>query len=137
MNRKDFNEHVEKCFDRSRNVMVKKGAEYSGDEEVFHNFNNSIGISLHKTNVGVAWEYLTKHMQSVKDIVISIEKDGTLGKVNQELLDEKFGDIMNYYLLIEGMIKEKLQLQKVYVSNNSFFGYAPGKYIAGIDPINK
>jgi hypothetical protein len=111
MNRKVFNKHVEACFDRSRNVMIKKGAEYSGDAEVFHNFNNSVGISLHKTNTAVAWEFLVKHLQSVKDMIASIEKDGSLGKIDQFMLDEKFGDIHNYLLLIEGMIKKKLQLQ--------------------------
>jgi hypothetical protein len=109
MNRTDFNKHVEEVFDRSRNVMVKKGAEYSGDVEVFHNFNDSVGISIHKTNVAVAWEYLTKHLQSVKDMVTAIEVDGSLGKLNQNMLDEKFGDIINYFLLIEGMVKERLQ----------------------------
>jgi hypothetical protein len=109
MDRKVFNSHVEEVFDRSRKVMVKKGAEYSGDAEVFHNFNNSIGISLHNTNVGVAWEYLTKHLQSVKDMIEAIEKNGDLGKLNQYLLDEKFGDVINYFLLIEAMIKEKIQ----------------------------
>lgn len=111
MNRVDFNNHVEDVFDRSRNVMVKKGAEYSGDAEVFHNFNNSVGISIHKTNVAVAWEYLTKHLQSVKDMITAIELDGSLGKINQSMLDEKFGDIINYFLLIEGMIKEKVTLK--------------------------
>ena len=96
MNRTDFNKHVEQCFDRSRNVMVKKGAEYAGDIEVFHNFNNSIGISLHSTNIGVAWEFVTKHLQSVKDIVISIERDGSLGKVDKHMPDEKFGNVINY-----------------------------------------
>lgn len=112
MNREKFNKHVERSFDRSRNVMVKKGAEYSGDAEVFHNFNNSVGIALVKTNVGVAWEYLTKHIQSVKDIIISIETDGSLGKVDEALLDEKFGDVHNYFMLIEGMIKERLEKAK-------------------------
>lgn len=108
MNRKDFNAHVEQCFERSRNVMVKKGAEYSGDEEVFHNFNNSVGISLHSTNVAVCWEFLVKHLQSVKDMVTSFEAGYGLGKIDQHLLDEKFGDIHNYLLLMEGMIKEHL-----------------------------
>ncbi len=113
MNRIDFNAHVEQVFDRSRNVMVKKGAEYSGDAEVFHNFNNSVGISLHKSNVAVAWEYLTKHLQSVKDMILAIETNGDLGKINQNMLDEKFGDVVNYFLLIEGMVKEKIQNKEI------------------------
>jgi hypothetical protein len=108
MNRQEFNEHVKQVFDRTEKVLVKKGAEYSTNENVFHNFDAGTGISLHKTNTAVAWEYCSKHLQSIKDIIQEIE-DGNLSRLKAEIIDEKFGDAINYFILIEGMLKQKIK----------------------------
>ena len=110
MQRTKFNEHVQVVFDRSVRVLVKKNDEYANADEVFHNFNNAVGISLHNSNVAVAWEFVVKHLQSVKDLVTEIEEDNELNALTipQAYLDEKFGDVINYFILIEGMIKEKI-----------------------------
>ena len=50
----------------------------------------------------VAWEYMVKHLQSVKDII-----SGDVPS-SKETLDEKFNDIIVYSLLIKGMLQEKL-----------------------------
>jgi len=112
MNQSNFNEHVEECFERSRKVLVQKRAEYSKDKDVFHNFNNAIGISLHDTNVAVAWEYCVKHLQSIKDIIEAVETTALNLTVSKDVLSEKFGDAINYFLLIEGMLKEIIDNQK-------------------------
>jgi hypothetical protein len=111
MNRTEFNKVVEAVFDRTRIVLVKKGDEYSSVTDVFHNFNNSTGISLHDTNTAVAWEFLVKHLQSIKDIITKIETTALLPEkiYSEHLIDEKFGDAINYLILIEGMLKEKLE----------------------------
>lgn len=108
MKRTIFNAHVERVFDRSKNVIVKKNQEYANEENVFHNFDNSIGISLHDTNVAVAWEFMTKHIQSIKDIVTSVEEDKIKPSITPELLNEKFGDAINYLIFIEAMILNKI-----------------------------
>jgi hypothetical protein len=110
MNQPDFNTHLEAAIERTKKVLLKKRVEYNGETEVFHNFNDAAaGISLHNTNVAVAWEYLSKHLQSVRDMVVLVESRDDLKKLTPELLDEKFGDVINYFLLIEGMIREKIK----------------------------
>lgn len=107
MNRPHFNDFVDAAFKRSRQVLVKKGYEYSTSDEVFHNFNEATFLSLHETNVAVGWEFMVKHLQSIKDMITSLERGGALN-ITDELLNEKFGDAINYLLLIEGMIRERM-----------------------------
>lgn len=102
-----FKQHMERCFERSRSVLTKKRKEYNGEVNVFHNFDDGVGLSTSNTNVGVAWGYLTKHLQSLKDIVRAVEEERT-DHLTSEFLDEKFGDVQNYILLIEGMVRQKI-----------------------------
>ena len=108
MNREKFNLHVEEVMERTKKILLKKGEEYAKTEDVFHNFNNATGISLHESNTAVAWEFLVKHLQSIKDIITTHEET-CLELPKQELIEEKFGDAINYLILIEGMFKEKLK----------------------------
>lgn len=109
MNREKFNLHVEEVIDRTKKILLKKGEEYAKTEDVFHNFNKATGISLQNTNVAVGWEFCVKHLQSIKDIITDIEETGNIEKLNFNLIDEKFGDAINYFILLEGMIKEKIK----------------------------
>lgn len=109
MNRQEFNKHVEHVFERTANVLLKKGNEYSKVENVFHNFENATGISLHDEPTSVAWEFLVKHLQSIKDMLIELEATCLKPKFNEEVVEEKFGDAINYLILIEGMLMQKLK----------------------------
>ncbi len=108
MNQEDFNVIVESAILRTKSVLMRKRVEYNAEVNVFHNFNDGVNISLHNTNVALAWEFLTKHLQSVRDMVQAVENRDSLEKITPQLLDEKFGDVINYFLLIEGMIREKI-----------------------------
>lgn len=116
MNRSEFNGLVEEAIERTRNVLIRKGAEYAGDVNVFHNFDAGTGISLHNTNVAVAWEYACKHLQSIKDLIKYVEDNGTTN-ANVALVNEKFGDAINYLLLMEGMFKKMIAEQEVGLAN--------------------
>lgn len=107
MNRKDFEAHFKEVFDRTEKILIKKSDEYATSENVFHNFDEGTKISLHKTNVAVGWEYNCKHLQSIKDIIQEIE-DNNLERITPELINEKMGDAIIYFILIEGMIKQKI-----------------------------
>lgn len=104
MIRKKFNYIVDKAIDRSRNVMISKNEEYASEDEVFGNFKKGVGLSFHDTPEKYCWELLTKHLQSIKDILSDVENNKL---PTQALLDEKFADAHNYLYLLEGMIIEK------------------------------
>ena len=101
-----FEEHLEDVFSRTRKVLLQKRNEYAGDKDVFNNFNNATGISLHKTNTSVGWEYCVKHLQSIKDLIQEVE-NGNRNNLTTSRINEKFGDVINYFILLEGMLKEK------------------------------
>ena len=93
-----------------KKVLASKGAEYNSDGSAFHNFEESAGISFHTTPQAVAWEYMCKHLQSIKDLVENNEKLGAVPKMS--LVEEKIGDAINYLILIEGMFqKQNLELE--------------------------
>ena len=110
MNVEEFNHHVEHVHRRSSLVLVKKRDEYAKDKDVFVNFNDGSELSLHSQSSSVAWEYNVKHLQSLKHCLLHLEKTGELPDyVTNDWLNEKFGDINNYFILLEGILKEKMK----------------------------
>ena len=105
MNKKEFDAHLSAVFTRTREVLQHKRNEYANDIDVFQSFKQGIGISYQKTPEGVAWEYMSKHLESIKQIIKEIETvEPTMDKVS-----EKFGDAINYLVIIEGMLKDRLR----------------------------
>ena len=91
-------------FNTILELSQKKNSEYSSTVDVFSNFNKaSTGLSFHNKKEMVAWEYLTKHLQSIKDIISSDKY------VSEEVLNEKFNDAITYLLLIKAMMYEKMK----------------------------
>jgi hypothetical protein len=99
MNSIEFSQSVETALDIVKSRLVVKNQEYAHNSDVFRNF--STGISLQNTPEGVAWEYMTKHLQWLKD---TIKEQKT---PNAEQVDEKIIDIVNYLLIIRAMYEDK------------------------------
>jgi hypothetical protein len=99
MNSIEFSQSVETALDIVKSRLVVKNQEYAHNSDVFRNFNT--GISLQNTPEGVAWEYMTKHLQWLKD---TIKEQKT---PNMEQVDEKIIDIVNYLLIIRAMYEDK------------------------------
>ena len=106
MNVTDFNKVIEKRIELIKLIMLSKGKEYSIDSDKFHNFKQSVGISFHTCPEKIAWEFSVKHFQSIKDTLDSVD-NGDVNYTNK-YIEEKIGDAINYLILIEGMLKERL-----------------------------
>lgn len=106
MNSQEFEKHFKKVVERSGAVLLRKREEYANDSSVFRNFESAVGLSTKNSNVGVAWEYTVKHLQSLKDIINMVEEGKYYGRISHELINEKLGDIINYMILIEGMLHQ-------------------------------
>jgi hypothetical protein len=101
MERQEFVKIAEETMSQINQTIATKGKEYSTGD-AFSNFKDaSGGLSFHDKPEMVAWEFATKHFQSIKDIIS--------GKVpaSQATIDEKFGDAIVYLLLMKGMLTEK------------------------------
>ncbi len=105
MKQKDFKKYAKSVFKTCLKTLTSKGKEYSEDDNVFSNFEDAIGLSLDiESREVVAYNYLLKHLQSIKDILKDVEEKGIYP--SKELTDEKFKDAINYLVLIKGMLDE-------------------------------
>lgn len=95
MTNEEFNEIVEYRINRIREVLQKKAKEYATEDRL-HNFKIAARIlntSPEKALLGMAM----KHAVSVLDLI-----EGR--NLEQHIVDEKVGDLINYCILLEAML---------------------------------
>lgn len=86
-------------------VLSNKGEEYAQGENRLHNFDAAARISKQSREKAL-WGMALKHYVSFMDIIDDIEYNGTLPTV--EYVEEKIGDLINYLILAEASIKDKI-----------------------------
>jgi hypothetical protein len=87
-----------------KRTLVEKGKEYRRDNDPLHNFRIAAKVQ-NTTEEKALWGFAVKHYVSFLDILNDIEQ----GKLpEQEVVDEKIGDLINYLILCEASIKEKI-----------------------------
>jgi hypothetical protein len=96
----EFSHSLENRLERIKTILTTKGEEYSGGNDKFHNFNLAAQYSNISPKLAL-WGMFLKHFISIRDYVKE-ERDYTL-----EQLDEKFGDAINYLILLEIMSKKE------------------------------
>jgi hypothetical protein len=106
MTRQNFNRVIENRINLLNYVLKTKGNEYANNDEVFHNFKQAVGISFTNSPEKVAWEMMVKHLQSIKDIIHQVSISDNYP--SEAFVEEKIGDAINYLILIEGMLKERI-----------------------------
>ena len=112
MTRKQFvQDVVQRRVQLIQEVLEHKNSEYADKEDVFKAFTESLPLSFHDTKQAVAWEFMVKHLQSIKMIIEAKAKSGKLP--DEKVLEEKIGDAINYLILIEGMFKEDMEPRKL------------------------
>jgi hypothetical protein len=97
MTNDQFFKIIEERIDKCRAVLFMKNAQYAaGKPETLHNFYRA-AATLGQQPVTALRGMLVKHVVSVNDIIDDIEA----GKVvKSSLIDEKLGDVINYYLIL-------------------------------------
>ena len=104
MNDKDFNEVVSQRVQKIQSILQSKAVEYASDGDRLANFED--GARMHNiTRERALNGMMLKHEVSVQEIIKNIDR-GILPSV--ELLEEKIGDNINYLILLEASIKDKL-----------------------------
>lgn len=103
----DFEKLLQKRIELTKQVLGQKSAEYAKDNDKLYNFKRAAEV-LRKTPEEALWGMLMKHIVSIQDIVEDVAK----GKLpTEKLLEEKIGDNINYLILLEAMIKERIQIE--------------------------
>ena len=102
MKMNEFSTLVARIQAKTKETLLSKNKEYADGEDVFHNFDVASDYLKHidvSSPAGAAMAFATKHLVSIVDIV------NTPAKFTQDQIDEKIGDMINYLILIRGMLK--------------------------------
>lgn len=105
------NEDFEKLFDslirECTEIMSRKGIEYANGDDRLGNFKRAAerkGV----TPETIALIYADKHLDSIAYTVRQIEETGEIPQL-AESLESRFCDVINYFVLLYGIIEERLR----------------------------
>jgi hypothetical protein len=104
MTTEELNKLLTERYYKSKEVLVSKGKEYGVESDTLKSFKEQAEFSMHNTPMSVGWELMVKHLYSVRRIIREYELEDK--KPDQAMIDEKFGDAINYLILIEALFKE-------------------------------
>lgn len=104
MKHEDFNKLLDKIIKRTTNVLASKSSEYASDKDKFYNFKRA-SVIANESPERALWGMALKHLVSIIDIVEKIDKDKQYP--DKDKLEEKICDMINYLILLEGLIKEE------------------------------
>ena len=104
MTQKEFDTHLEWRLNEIKNVLGVKAKEYVRNDNPLHNFEAGAGITG-ETSAKVLDGFLLKHIISYRDMLNDLEN----GKLpDKSKVQEKFGDIINYFILQEGLMYDTI-----------------------------
>jgi len=114
MKEKEFNKIVKLRCQKIVDILAKKGAEYSSDNDRLHHYKVASRI-LNCTNEKALLAQFTKHLVSILDIIDKIDDGQTPTNC---LIEEKIGDAVNYLVLLECVLKERLFKEEEHLFGN-------------------
>ena len=103
MKHKDFDNIVRNRLNKCCTVLASKDKEYSSDDDRLHNFKVAADMTG-CTPEKALWGMWVKHLVSVLDLV------NDPSSATEYLLNEKIGDVIDYALLLEGLLRERNDL---------------------------
>jgi hypothetical protein len=104
MTEKQFDLLVQERVQKIQQTLVEKGKEYRRNNDPLHNFNIAARLG-NTTREKALWGFALKHYVSFMDILNDVEK-GNFPK--EEVINEKLGDLINYLVLCEASLKDRL-----------------------------
>lgn len=101
MTNKDFYDLMNKIFEEAKVIAKAKGADYTkGSSDALANFKEG-GKALNIAPEKVAWIFMNKHYQAITNYI------RTEGQSESEPISERIKDMINYLVLLQGLIVEK------------------------------
>jgi len=117
MRYKEFDAVIERRIELIRQSMQTKQKEYTREGSAFHNFDEA-GKEFDCTPAEALIGMWAKHYISLKDILrdmsemkngimILVDSDKVGVKIADAFIEEKIGDLINYLVILEGILKDK------------------------------
>ena len=105
MDKETFDKIIENRIEEIQSTLIKKGKEYASNADRLYNFKRAAEIGRTTPEKALQGMRL-KHSVSVLDLI-----EGRL-PLTKELIEEKLGDEINYLILLEAVLKEKLDADR-------------------------
>ncbi len=116
LSRRDFDLLVEDQVKQIKKTLASKGDEYSpGQDDALHNFN--VGMLMTqasgkaRSREEVIWGMAMKHHISIMDMVL-FDVDARPETITIEKINEKFGDMINYLILMKASIMQTIKISE-------------------------
>lgn len=109
MKHSEFEKVLNDTLDGARAVMSSKSKEYATDGNKMHNFDQGARMTG-KSREEVLYGFALKHHISIADMRENAAK-GVLPSL--ALVNEKFGDAINYLILEKASIVDRIQKQNI------------------------
>ncbi len=104
MKSEEFNRILEERIASIKGTLAKKADEYVQGNDRLYNFRRAGKINGTSPEAAL-WGMATKHLVSVVDLI----EDAGIGiRHTNERIDEKIGDMINYLILLEALLKEEI-----------------------------
>ena len=100
-----FDAVVQDVLARIEATLLKKEKEYAVGGNRFHNFDTA-GRLDNETPEKALWGMAKKHLVSIMDMVDQCEDR----EFSTAHIEEKIGDMINYLILLEGLLKRRYRL---------------------------
>ena len=101
MTNKDFYNLVDSTFKECLEILKKKGEDYTvGSSDALANFKKA-GEAIELEPTKIWYIFANKHWQAITNYV------RTGGQSESEPIEERIKDMLNYLLLLKGLIQEK------------------------------
>lgn len=107
MNSAEFDKLLDIRLALIKSSLKSKGTEYAPDDNKLHNFDRA-AVLRKSTPEDVLMGMKVKHTVSLEDILEQIE-NGFRPPI--ELIEEKIGDEINYWLILEIIIKRRYGIE--------------------------
>jgi len=111
MTNKDFYDLMQKTFESCQRIAKAKGEDYTkGSEDALANFKEG-GKDINIDPIKVCWIFMNKHYQAITNYV----KTG--GQSESEPIAERLKDLINYSVLMQGLITEANEKRLMYAKD--------------------
>ena len=95
----DFNKIVEDFLEKTKSTLIRKQEEYNLEADRFGFFKRAAAMAGNSPEQAL-YGFLLKHLVSLSDMV------GSGKKFSKALYEEKLGDIVNYLILLRGLLED-------------------------------
>ena len=110
MDKRTFDKLLDERLGKIVEILGEKEKEYSSSFDRFDNFKD-IARETTIPPEEIAFILMLKHFQGIKDIALNKFSVIKVDRLTKDLISEKIGDIINYLILIEGLLYEKYNLK--------------------------